>query len=112
MGSYLMHFGVKGMRWGVRRKRNRILTAKAKARRRNPSEMSDAELDNAILRMQREKRYKQLAGQRNPGGIAKSAISREAKTVLRTTGEQLASEYLRKAVKNGIKRAGERRRSA
>lgn len=49
----LAHFGVKGMRWGVRKK------SKSKPRK-NISEMSNQELQDHITRGNLEKQYKSL----------------------------------------------------
>ena len=76
----LVHYGVKGMKWGVRRyqRKDGSLTPAGKKRyddsggeksssssgnssgRRNTSEMSDAELQRVVNRLNLEKRYKEL----------------------------------------------------
>lgn len=71
----LYHWGVKGMKWGVRRYQNKngSLTAEGKKRYISPHEdytrahtkkavreMSDAELSARINRLQKEKQYNQL----------------------------------------------------
>lgn len=71
--EYLIHYGVKGMKWGVRKKRNSI------------SGMSDAELQKKINRMNLENQYKNLTSKKKPksnkgkktliGGIAVGVIS-------------------------------------
>jgi len=88
----LAHFGVKGMKWGVRRNRRPVaVTAKTKpggkikvrggknqratkdavdaaklqqrARKSKPSSLSNADLQKLIRRMQLEQQYKQLRRQ-------------------------------------------------
>lgn len=65
--EYLAHFGVRGMKWGVRRKRNtggrssssehRVAQALGK---KKLSEMTNAELKAYNTRKQLEKTYKEL----------------------------------------------------
>ena len=53
--EYLMHHGVKGMKWGVRHDRDR------KGRKKRPiSEMSDQELQEKVKRLNLENQYKGL----------------------------------------------------
>ena len=80
--GYLEHFGVKGMKWGVRRFQNKDGSRTAAGKRRareNASEepshddykkahsgksvktMSDAELRSRLNRLQMERQYKQLS---------------------------------------------------
>lgn len=71
----LYHWGVRGMKWGVRRyqKKNGTLTAEGKKRYANPHadyvrahekkkvwELSDAELTARINRLQKEQQYDRL----------------------------------------------------
>ncbi len=74
-GDCLWHWGIKGMKWGVRRYQNAdgSLTAEGKKRYISPHEdytrahtkkdvreMSDTELSARINRLQKEKQYNQL----------------------------------------------------
>lgn len=61
----LYHYGVPGMKWGIRRYQNRdgSLTPRGKTRR-NAKKMSDDELRKVINRMQLENQYNQLSKSR------------------------------------------------
>lgn len=74
-GDCLWHWGIKGMKWGVRRYQNAdgSLTAEGKKRyisshedytrahtKKDVREMSDTELSARINRLQKEKQYNQL----------------------------------------------------
>lgn len=117
----LMHYGVKGMKWGVRRKRylskirakgRKIKRDRAKKRqarkaervaskatkktveqtkRKSISEMSDEELNAAIRRMQLERQYKELAAANNPKQDKGKKFVTE---VLETSGKSLATQVV------------------
>ena len=75
--SDIMHFGVLGMKWGVRKKKNSVSRKEQKKRankkisrdynesdflrKRNVKSLSNAQLKKAITRMQLEQQYKQLS---------------------------------------------------
>ena len=100
MSDYLIHYGILGMKWGVRRFQNKdgTLTPAGKKRYRERSttdeshedykkahtpksikSMSDAELRNRLNRLQMERQYSQLS---------KSNVSK-------------GKEYVQKIIKSG-----------
>ena len=107
----LYHWGIKGMRWGVRRYQNKdgSLTAAGKkryddeqehddykkARSKSTREMTDAELQMAIRRLQMEQQYNNL----NPRKVSRgkkisNAIVKAAGNVALEAGKQLARDAL------------------
>lgn len=76
----LYHFGILGMKWGVRRYRNTdgSLTAAGKARYKaekpkKAKDMTDQELIQAINRMRNEKAYNELISERAASNSVKGA---------------------------------------
>ena len=66
--NYLQHYGVKGMKWGVRKARRSSDSAEVKQiRKKKVSQMSNAELRKANERIRLEQEYKRL----NPNAIKK-----------------------------------------
>lgn len=68
--NYLAHYGILGMKWGVRRKSRTPSadSAKVKAiRKKSIDEMSNQELRDANNRLQLENQYKQLTKKTNVG---------------------------------------------
>ena len=59
----LAHWGIKGMRWGIRRYQNAdgTLTAAGRARYGNAEDMSDSDLKKAIDRLKAEHEYNKYA---------------------------------------------------
>ena len=67
----LMHYGVMGMRWGVRRASKRSGGSKKKKASRQPQQqpkrrMSNKELQARVKRMQLEKQYRELTNDLTP----------------------------------------------
>jgi hypothetical protein len=116
----LAHFGIKGMKWGVRRSRGSDGTVggahpsssasdaeKAKefhtrARTQGTHSLSNQELQHLVNRMNLEQQYSKLNKQRSNAG------AKFAKEVLVQVGKQqtakLASDILTKSVASAIKK--------
>jgi 2'-5' RNA ligase len=91
----LEHYGVKGQKWGVRKKRGASSGSNKRTTfKKAPGKLSDAELAKRIKRMEIEKKYNDLNrpdisnGQRLVNEILSSTGRRVATTVL--TGASLA----------------------
>lgn len=102
--DFLEHYGVKGQKWGVRRQLSGTKTNKPKSGNsgafkegdpranyghkpgsaKGKKRMSDSELQNAIKRMELEKRYSELS---------KSSVTQK--------GERLSSKIMKKAGEQG-----------
>lgn len=100
MQNTLMHYGVKGMKWGVRRTPAQLghkPKGPSKAQRRaEVKSMSDAELRSRINRIQMEKQYMQLTEpQLSPG-------KKFVKDVLTNAAKQTVTNYTAKYMTKGM----------
>lgn len=119
MSDYISHYGIKGMRWGIRRYQNKdgSLTQEGKRRynksedaeeverirKKKISEMSNKELETAVRRMNLERQYKDLRSNEISNG------KRKAKEVLdyANTASSFYNLYnspMGKAAKSAIKK--------
>lgn len=115
--NYLYHHGVKGMKWGVRK--DRVRTGKSSSRKsarseersikkdrkqasKNRKKLSDAELNQRINRLEKERKLKTLTDQElKPGRTAtkkflKEQGSRIAGTVIGGAAAGAAAYYVKK----------------
>lgn len=62
--AFIEHYGVKGMKWGVRRDRSQLRSARRDRERtrfeKSPKRLTNSQLEARIKRMDNEKRYNQL----------------------------------------------------
>lgn len=101
IGEALVHFGILGMRWGRRRGRSATpghadSEAVKALRKKNVSELSDAELKKLNNRMQLERQFKELkAADVSPG-------RKLVTDILRDSGKELAKDFVKTTVKTAL----------
>lgn len=119
----LLHWGIKGMKWGVRRYQNKDGTLTPAGRKRyeesdsygshedhlkprskTASAMSDKELQEAITRLQREKLYSDLTAPKASKGhkIAEKAIDKLVDKTIETAVSKIGSKVLDKTFDSAI----------
>lgn len=96
MSTELKHYGVKGMRWGVRRTPEQLGHVRSSRgtgkKTADPSKMSDEELRRQTNRLELEERY--AAAKDKQKARSTSAVSK----LLSNAANQLASQALSKVV--------------
>ena len=100
--SELMHFGVKGMKWGVRKKRIKDAKKWTSKKQAKIDGMSDDQLRKANNRLRLEKEYKQLT---------QTKLEKYRKRVGKAA-EEAAFNTLQNALQKGFKSAASRGGSA
>lgn len=97
MSQCLVHFGIKGMRWGVRRSEAQLERARGKKNeahddykkahpKKNIKELSDSELRARINRLQMEQQYSRLSSETvSRGKISLDKIMKAGTTVAAAT---------------------------
>lgn len=95
--NYLVHHGIKGQKWGIRRYQNEdgTLTTAGKARynddgtRKNPKDMSDEDLRKSSSRLSAEQNYKRLSDNDRPS----KAIEKTLLAGVIASGATFAATY-------------------
>lgn len=82
----LKHYGIKGMRWGVRRKRTAHADYQKAHSKKSVRDMSDKELKERNNRLQMEQQYAQLTKKKNNGAKIVKAIIAGAGTLVALEG--------------------------
>lgn len=93
LDSYLEHYGIKGMRWGVRRSDKQLAKERASSRtsyKKGPKELSSAELKRRVSRMETEKRYIELNPTTESGNKGESFTNKYVSSLKGTTAKRLA----------------------
>ena len=111
MENYLQHYGIPGMKWGVRRSQAQLARISkrakkkgwsedaetaAKLRTKNVKQMSNAELKKLNERTRLENEYKNL-NKKNP-----SAGRKFVNEVTKEVGKEIAKDFVKKNAKKGI----------
>lgn len=104
MNNSLIHWGIPGMKWGVRRN-SRVGSSRPDSedhkiatnlKRKKTSEMTNEELKKLTTRLQLEKQLKDLSTTNAP------FAQKFMQEVLGNAGKQLASKYVANAVEKGL----------
>ena len=109
----LMHYGVLGMKWGVRRSERQLARARKKAEsmhedykkahgNKSIKSMSNQELKEANNRLQMESQYKSLTKKTNVGKKAVNAFISTAGLITATIGAYKTYEKVGNAVVDKI----------
>lgn len=95
--DFFEHYGIKGMRWGVRK------DSGSSGRKSGVSKLSNEELKSRVQRLNLEKQYSSLTRQ-NAGSLEKGA--RAVQGILQSAGKQIVTTalvvYGGKAIKYGV----------
>ena len=96
----LYHYGIKGMKWGIRRTPAQLGHRPAKTttsqRKSEMKKMSDTELRNRINRIQMERQYMQLTAPEVSAG------KKFIKDVMVNAAKQTVTSYVSKYMNKGV----------
>lgn len=94
--NHLIHYGVLGMKWGIRRKSKSSVTTSKSSKSRSVKDLSDAELRQILNRHQMEKQYAQITAKEKSAGV------KFVSDVLTNAAKQTATSYTAKYMAKGM----------
>lgn len=97
--DFLAHHGIKGQRWGIRRERGPGGTVSSNPSAKSIRRLSDADLRDAVNRMQLERQFQQLSAERVQKGDSFT------KALLKDIGKRQVKRVANTAVDIAVERA-------
>lgn len=103
-GEFLEHYGVKGMRWGVRNDHSKSSSSskrggKGTNNKKKPHEMTDEELKGHVARLELEKKYVDLAKHSKSKGSGKAFVAELGKNSAKIATGAATTFAVNKALK-------------
>lgn len=112
--EYLAHYGVKGMRWGVRKKDRQSSTDsgpkstdaktardhRATVKKSGTDALSNKELQELVTRLNLEQQYSKLNAQTTTAG---KRFVNGSKNMGKSLAKELVKEYAKQGAKTGVK---------
>jgi hypothetical protein len=107
--GYLAHYGIPGMRWGIRRSKQQLIVSRDHAeaktlRTKKPEQLSNEDMRKLTARMQLERSYKDLskkevsAGRKIVGDILIASVS--------AVGTYYVTQGLKVAINKALEKVG------
>ena len=99
----LQHYGILGMKWGVRRTPAQLTRADKTESSDEIKKMSDSKLRSKINRLQMEKQYKQLTS--SEISVGRKFVQDVLTNAAKQTATNYVSKYMTKGIDAAIKKA-------
>lgn len=111
--NFIEHYGVRGMKWGIRRKRNpktgRVGGAKGKGKgKRKVSDIPDEELAKKVKRMNMEKQYRALKTEQADRKVVRKG-AKAVGGILAKSSKRALTDFSSKQILKGLEKAAERK---
>lgn len=97
--EFLEHHGIKGMRWGVRKRSTASGPATAHPSKPHAKDLSDEDLKKAIDRMDLEKKYSALINPKRDHSESTAFLKELGKNTVKTAVSAVATQQINKILK-------------
>lgn len=108
--EFIAHYGIKGMKWGIRRKRNPKTgrVGGKKTKKRKVSDIPDDELRAKVKRMNMEKQYRDLKRQERDQKVVRRG-AKAVGSIMAKSSKRALTDFSSKQILKGLEKAAERK---